>query len=130
MPGQGQIHSAKTGAGFSVAGPVFNSLEPKREPSVFIKVFPSSDVARRKSGRCFTVIHCPRVWRSEFDPPPDNEIGLCLPTLNFFTASQPVGGGMGRGNDVVKRPYRVLAILTVMSPSRFGVASQSLSYIP
>jgi len=30
-PGEVQIHAAKTGAGFSVAEPVFNSLKPKRE---------------------------------------------------------------------------------------------------
>jgi hypothetical protein len=29
-PGEGQIHAAKTGPGFSVAGLVFNSLMPRR----------------------------------------------------------------------------------------------------
>jgi hypothetical protein len=29
-PGKGQIHAAKTGAGFSVAGVVFKILKPKK----------------------------------------------------------------------------------------------------
>ena len=92
MPGQGQIHSAKTGAGFSVAGPVFNSLEPKREPFCFYKSIPElptslggSRGSASRSSIARRVLVPPR--RDEFDPPPDNERGLCLPTSNFFTAS-------------------------------------------
>ena len=65
-----------------------NSLKPKRESFCSMKIFPN---CRRRSAEALEVLYGPPspagFWRREFVPPPDNEKGLCLPSLIFFTAS-------------------------------------------
>ena len=87
MPGKGQIHAAKTGAGFSVADPALNLLEPKRESFCFYKNIPrlsaslggSLGSASRSSippGFGGLNLPLPRTTRKAYAPP-----------LNFFTPS-------------------------------------------
>jgi hypothetical protein len=92
-PGKGQIHATETGAGFSVAGPVFNSLELKRKSFCFyrnIEKWPASLGGSGVSASRSSISR--RSWRHEFDPPPDNQRGFSLPQSNFFPAFFYQGG--------------------------------------
>jgi len=90
MPGEGQIHAAETGAGFSVAGVAFNPLKPKRESACFYENMAQLPGSLAESRECFTVMHLPPGFgpaeADEFALPRTNERGLCLPPLNFFIA--------------------------------------------
>ncbi len=93
MPGEGtnssRLGGTKTGGGFSVAGLVFNPLKPKRESACIYKNIPQgASVARRKSGKCFSVNHLPPGFGGVNLPLP-RATREAFPSLKlkFFTAS-------------------------------------------
>jgi len=60
MPGQGQIHAAKTGAAFSWTARYLTHSAEERS-SLFYKIFPSYRRRSAKLGKCFSAFQFRRV---------------------------------------------------------------------